>query len=302
MNVGELVDLARSVAPADELCGCGEPFSRCPLWTQVGEVAFGGWTAGRARPAGRLQRAAARQRHLPGLLGSRRTAVRRADRPARGVRPHLPGRRRGDGRPRRRRRLQGAGPRARRSPARRASTCGCSTSCGTRAPSPGRGAGTVERPHATVRRPRRCGASRRTGRRRSGAPCSSRWRPSPDWAAPGRRGCATRTSSPTPSAPWSHATGAARRPALRRRPPARRGRAGSCSVPATGCRATRAGSARAPSSSAATTAGPPRCRRADRAVVTALTLPLLRAYGYSATTRATAASTTQRSTRSKEHT
>ena len=33
VNVGELVDLARSVAPADELCGCGVSFSACPVWS-----------------------------------------------------------------------------------------------------------------------------------------------------------------------------------------------------------------------------------------------------------------------------
>ncbi len=73
VNVGELVDLSRSVAPADELCGCGEPFSQCPVWTQVGEVAFRGWTADVLERLAGLQRAAARQRHLPGLLDSRRT-------------------------------------------------------------------------------------------------------------------------------------------------------------------------------------------------------------------------------------
>jgi hypothetical protein len=72
VNVGELVDLARSVAGSDELCGCGLPFSRCPLWTQVGEVAFGGWTEEVLDRLAGLQRAAARQRHLPGLLSSRR--------------------------------------------------------------------------------------------------------------------------------------------------------------------------------------------------------------------------------------
>jgi hypothetical protein len=72
VNIGELVDLARSVARSDELCGCGLPFSQCPLWTEVGEVAFGGWTADVLDRLSRLQRAAARQRHLPGLLGSRR--------------------------------------------------------------------------------------------------------------------------------------------------------------------------------------------------------------------------------------
>ena len=72
VNVGELVDLARSVARSDELCGCGVVFSRCPLWTEVGEAAFGGWTEGVLDRLTQLQRAAARQRHLPGLLGSRR--------------------------------------------------------------------------------------------------------------------------------------------------------------------------------------------------------------------------------------
>ena len=27
----------------DDLCGCGEPFSRCPFWGKVGDAAFGGW-------------------------------------------------------------------------------------------------------------------------------------------------------------------------------------------------------------------------------------------------------------------
>ncbi len=68
VNVGELVDLARSVAPADELCGCGVAFSKCPVWTQVGELAFQGWTGDVLDRLKLLHRAAARQRHLPGLL------------------------------------------------------------------------------------------------------------------------------------------------------------------------------------------------------------------------------------------
>ena len=74
VNVGELVDLARSVARTDELCGCGEPFSRCPVWTRVGETAFGGWTTDVLDRLARVQRSAARQRHLPGLLAPRRAA------------------------------------------------------------------------------------------------------------------------------------------------------------------------------------------------------------------------------------
>jgi hypothetical protein len=72
VNIGELVDLARSVAPADELCGCGLPFSECPVWSQVGERAFGGWSEQVLSRLVALHRASARQRHLPALLSSRR--------------------------------------------------------------------------------------------------------------------------------------------------------------------------------------------------------------------------------------
>ncbi len=71
VNVGELVDLARSVAPGDELCGCGTPFSRCPFWSEVGQVAFGGWTPELLERLTTLHRGSARQRHLPGLLAKR---------------------------------------------------------------------------------------------------------------------------------------------------------------------------------------------------------------------------------------
>jgi hypothetical protein len=67
-NVGELVDLARTVGPADELCGCGEPFSRCPVWQAVGDRAFGGWSTEVFTRLAALRDAAARQRHLPAML------------------------------------------------------------------------------------------------------------------------------------------------------------------------------------------------------------------------------------------
>jgi Sulfotransferase domain len=35
-------------------CSCGEPFGSCPFWTKVGEVAFGGWDALDAGEARRL--------------------------------------------------------------------------------------------------------------------------------------------------------------------------------------------------------------------------------------------------------
>lgn len=74
VNVGELVDLARSVARTDELCGCGRVFSECETWTQVGDLAFGGWTEDVLERLSALQRAAGRQRHLPGLLRPRSRA------------------------------------------------------------------------------------------------------------------------------------------------------------------------------------------------------------------------------------
>ncbi|MGZ4448844.1 MAG: sulfotransferase [Nocardioides sp.] len=69
-NVGELVELSRTVARADERCGCGLPFSRCPVWTGVGEAAFGGWGEDVLDLLTTAQRRAARQRHLPRLVAS----------------------------------------------------------------------------------------------------------------------------------------------------------------------------------------------------------------------------------------
>jgi hypothetical protein len=57
------------VAPADELCGCGERFSTCPVWVEVGAAAFGGWSTDVLDRLAGLRRAAARQRNLPRLLG-----------------------------------------------------------------------------------------------------------------------------------------------------------------------------------------------------------------------------------------
>lgn len=41
--LGEVVHLWYRGVLWDEECGCGEPFSRCPFWTEVGRRAFGGW-------------------------------------------------------------------------------------------------------------------------------------------------------------------------------------------------------------------------------------------------------------------
>ena len=44
-NLGEVVSLVRRGIVANERCGCGDLFHDCPFWTQVGDVAFGGWDA-----------------------------------------------------------------------------------------------------------------------------------------------------------------------------------------------------------------------------------------------------------------
>jgi Sulfotransferase family len=71
VNVGELIDLFRRVAPRGERCGCGQSFADCPFWAQVGQEAFGGWDTGRLAATHQLQRQIARQRHLPRLLAGR---------------------------------------------------------------------------------------------------------------------------------------------------------------------------------------------------------------------------------------
>lgn len=68
VNVGELIDLPRRVAPGDELCGCGVTFSQCPFWTAVGSHLSQGWDAAWLAELHRLQSRVARQRHLPRLL------------------------------------------------------------------------------------------------------------------------------------------------------------------------------------------------------------------------------------------
>ncbi len=77
VNVGEILDLPRRVVADDELCGCGESFSDCEFWRQVGDrLADGpttawrlpGWSRFDLDRLDRLQGLVARQRHLPRLL------------------------------------------------------------------------------------------------------------------------------------------------------------------------------------------------------------------------------------------
>lgn len=68
-NVGELIDLFRRVHAGDELCGCGEPFSQCPFWREVGMRMWPeGWTTSNVRQIANLQSSVARQRYIPHQL------------------------------------------------------------------------------------------------------------------------------------------------------------------------------------------------------------------------------------------
>src|SRR4051794_6233928 len=66
VNAGELNAIFSRVATDDHRCGCGEPFSRCEFWRQVGEHAYGGWSDVAPRIA-HLQPRLVRQRFVPGL-------------------------------------------------------------------------------------------------------------------------------------------------------------------------------------------------------------------------------------------
>ena len=70
--VGELVHLWERGLGNNELCGCGQPFRECPFWTEVGDIAFGGWDALDAERVAALKHAVDRNRHFGRLLvGSR---------------------------------------------------------------------------------------------------------------------------------------------------------------------------------------------------------------------------------------
>src|SRR5262245_48002142 len=51
-----------------ERCGCSEPFSRCPFWTEVGMRAFGGWDRLDLEEVLRLQREVGGAGAMPQLV------------------------------------------------------------------------------------------------------------------------------------------------------------------------------------------------------------------------------------------
>ena len=71
VNVGELVEVFRQIAPRNERCGCGSLFEDCPFWQGVGERAFGGWDPDLVHENALRQRRVARQRYLVKLASER---------------------------------------------------------------------------------------------------------------------------------------------------------------------------------------------------------------------------------------
>jgi hypothetical protein len=72
VGVGELFYLWRNGLAHDGLCACAEPFSRCPFWSEVGRVAFGGWEHVDSAHVMRLQEQIDRTARIPLLLLPRR--------------------------------------------------------------------------------------------------------------------------------------------------------------------------------------------------------------------------------------
>ncbi len=79
VSVGELRYVWQAGAAADELCGCGKPFSECPFWQAVGDEAFGGWDKVDVDEVLELEAAVLRHSRIP-LLAAPRLSAEHAER------------------------------------------------------------------------------------------------------------------------------------------------------------------------------------------------------------------------------
>ena len=70
-SAGEIRDLWQRGLTENRLCGCGVPFRSCALWSSVGREAFGGWDRLDVERVARLARAVDRHALLPLLLAPR---------------------------------------------------------------------------------------------------------------------------------------------------------------------------------------------------------------------------------------
>ena len=78
---GELNFIWRHNVLENRLCGCGRPFRECPVWTTVMDEAFGGMGGVDPRGMMRLQNSGTRTRHIPMMLteGGRRSLAERLE-------------------------------------------------------------------------------------------------------------------------------------------------------------------------------------------------------------------------------
>jgi hypothetical protein len=67
-SAGELNFVWRHNVIENRLCGCGRPFRECPVWTRVMQEAFGGMDGVDPREMMRLQSSGTRTRHIPLML------------------------------------------------------------------------------------------------------------------------------------------------------------------------------------------------------------------------------------------
>jgi hypothetical protein len=72
-SAGELNFIWKHNVLENRLCGCGRPFRECPVWTKVMDEAFGGMDGVDAREMMRLQASGTRTRHIPLMLTARGT-------------------------------------------------------------------------------------------------------------------------------------------------------------------------------------------------------------------------------------
>lgn len=70
-DVGELFYVFRTGVQKDLLCACGQHFSACPFWTEVGQKAFGGWDPALVEHLLELQDDVDRTSRIPALLAGR---------------------------------------------------------------------------------------------------------------------------------------------------------------------------------------------------------------------------------------
>ena len=68
---GELNFIWRHNVIENRLCGCGRPFRECPVWSKVMDEAFGGMDGVDPREMMRLQNSGTRTRHIPLMLTKR---------------------------------------------------------------------------------------------------------------------------------------------------------------------------------------------------------------------------------------